>query len=338
MKKTRNVMITGGAGFIGSHLVKYLKEKHPDWNILVYDALTYAGDLKNLDNTGVPVVKGAIQDRKLVKRVLYDYTIDTIIHLAAESHVDNSLSNPLEFVETNVLGTVTLLQAANEWWNSEQFRGHREPLFYHVSTDEVYGQLHSITDPPFTEYNTYDPSSPYSASKAASDHFVRAYARSFGIPVLISHCSNNFGTHQFPEKLIPVVINKILNNEDIPVYGHGDNIRDWLWVKDHCSAIDFIIENGTIGESYNIGGNNEIRNLDLVIQICNICDELLHRTIGHSERLIRFVKDRPGHDYRYAINSSKLQALGWKPTKDFDNQLRETVQWYITKFFNENRN
>jgi dTDP-glucose 4,6-dehydratase len=324
----KTIVITGGAGFIGSHVIRLFVNQYPQYRIVNLDLLTYAGNLENLrdvENASNYVFEKAdINDPAQLAAVLEKHRPDGIIHLAAESHVDRSISNPVAFVETNVLGTVKLLNAAKNLWGPD-LEGKR---FYHVSTDEVYGSLGD--EGLFSESTAYDPRSPYSASKAASDHFVRAYYHTFHLPVVISNCSNNYGPYQFPEKLIPLMINNIRTNKPLPVYGDGQNVRDWLWVKDHALAIDRIFHQGRIGETYNIGGNNEWKNLDLVHQLCDIMDELLGRPAGTSRQLITFVKDRPGHDRRYAIDSSKLQQeLNWSPTVQFEEGFRETAQWYL---------
>jgi dTDP-glucose 4,6-dehydratase len=326
MKK--KILITGGAGFIGSHVVRQFVKNYPDYLIVNADKLTYAGNLENLTDIekkkNYRFEKTDIVDKQSVLKLFNQYSFDGIIHLAAESHVDRSITGPDEFVFTNIVGTVNLLNSAvASWKNSPD-----EKLFYHISTDEVYGSLGA--DGLFTEQTAYDPKSPYSASKASSDHMVRAYNHTFGIPVIISNCSNNYGPNQFPEKLIPLAINNIKNNKPIPVYGKGENIRDWLYVEDHASAIDLIYHNGKAGETYNIGGNNEWKNIDLIKLLCSIMDRKLHRPTGASESLITYVKDRPGHDLRYAIDSSKLQnELGWSPIPDFADGLEKTVDWYL---------
>jgi dTDP-glucose 4,6-dehydratase len=326
MKK--KILITGGAGFIGSHVVRQFVNNYPDYLIVNADKLTYAGNLENLTDIekkkNYRFEKTDIVDKQSVLKLFNLYSFDGIIHLAAESHVDRSITGPDEFVFTNIVGTVNLLNSAvASWKNSPD-----EKLFYHISTDEVYGSLGA--DGLFTEQTAYDPKSPYSASKASSDHMVRAYNHTFGIPVIISNCSNNYGPNQFPEKLIPLAINNIKNNKPIPVYGKGENIRDWLYVEDHASAIDLIYHNGKAGETYNIGGNNEWKNIDLIKLLCSIMDRKLHRPTGASESLITYVKDRPGHDLRYAIDSSKLQnELGWSPIPDFADGLEKTVDWYL---------
>ena len=325
----RTILITGGAGFIGSHVVRRFVTKYPEYLIVNADKLTYAGNLENLtdieNEKNYKFEKTDIIEKQSVLDLFKKYDFEGIIHLAAESHVDRSITSPDEFVFTNIVGTVNLLNAAlNKWKNS--FEGK---LFYHISTDEVYGSLGK--EGLFTEETAYDPKSPYSASKASSDHMVRAYNHTFGVPALISNCSNNFGPNQFPEKLIPLAINNIKNNKPIPVYGKGENVRDWLYVEDHVSAIDLIFHGGKVGETYNIGGNNEWKNLDLIVLLCRIMDKKLNRAKGTSEKLITYVKDRPGHDLRYAIDSSKLQKeLGWSPIPEFTDGLERTVEWYLT--------
>jgi dTDP-glucose 4,6-dehydratase len=322
------ILITGGAGFIGSHLVRLLVQRYPDYRIVNLDALTYAGNLENLrDVETAPnyvFEKGDILDPHFLQGLFEKYAFDGVIHLAAESHVDRSIANPLAFVETNVIGTVTLLNAARAAWNG-RMEGKR---FYHVSTDEVYGSLGETGF--FTESTPYDPRSPYAASKASSDHFARAYHHTFGLPVLVSNCSNNYGPCQFPEKLIPLMINNIREGKTLPVYGDGKYTRDWLWVKDHAEAIDVIYHRGRVGETYNIGGNNEWKNIDLVTQLCDIMDELLGNRPETSRKLITFVKDRPGHDRRYAIDAGKIkEELGWTPSVQFEDGFRETARWYL---------
>ena len=326
MKKS--ILITGGAGFIGSHVVRLFVNKYPEYQIINLDKLTYAGNLVNLtdieDKENYSFVKGDIVDAEFIGQLFEEHIIDGIIHLAAESHVDRSISNPIEFVMTNVVGTVNLLNAAKLQWkdNSEG------KLFYHVSTDEVYGSLGE--EGFFYENTNYDPHSPYSASKASSDHFVRAYHDTYKLPVVISNCSNNYGSFQFPEKLIPLAINNIKNNKPIPVYGKGENVRDWLWVEDHAKAIDTIFHSGKIGDTFNIGGFNEWKNIDLIKLLCNIMDNKLQREPGTSEKLISYVTDRAGHDLRYAIDASKLSNdLGWKPSLQFEEGLEKTVDWYL---------
>ncbi|MEI8031904.1 MAG: dTDP-glucose 4,6-dehydratase [Chlorobiaceae bacterium] len=323
-----HILVTGGAGFIGSHVVRHFLKAHPDCAITNLDALTYAGNLANLgdveENPRYRFVKGDITDAPFLMKLFEENSFDGVIHLAAESHVDRSISSPTEFVVTNVLGTVNLLNAARAAWKSG-FEGKR---FYHVSTDEVYGSLGK--EGLFTEETPYDPHSPYSASKASSDHFVRAYHDTFGLPVVISNCSNNYGSYQFPEKLIPLFINNIIEKRPLPVYGKGENIRDWLWVVDHAAAIDVIFHRGRTGQTYNIGGHNEWTNIDLIKLLCKIMDEKLGRRAGQSAELITYVTDRAGHDLRYAIDSSKLQRdLGWVPSISFEKGLELTVEWYL---------
>lgn len=324
----KTILITGGAGFIGSHVVRLFVNKYPNYKILNLDMLTYAGNMENLlDIENAPnysFVKGDICDFDFLKELFNQHTIDGVIHLAAESHVDRSITDPMAFVRTNVIGTCNLLNVAKEAWKNN-FEGKR---FYHISTDEVYGSLEH--EGFFVETTSYDPKSPYSASKASSDHFVRAYANTYKMPVVISNCSNNYGPNQFPEKLIPLSINNIKNNKAIPIYGKGENIRDWLYVIDHARAIDVIFHNGKNGETYNIGGNNEWTNIDLIRVLCKVMDQELGRENGSSEKLITFVKDRAGHDLRYAIDSSKLQKeLGWSPSLQFEEGIVKTVKWYL---------
>jgi len=324
----RNILVTGGAGFIGSHLVRLLLNKYPTYHIINMDVLTYAGNLENLKDIEVKenytFVKCDICDFKKVKQIFEDYKIDSVIHLAAESHVDRSIEDPFSFAQTNVMGTLSLLQAAKSYWN-ENFNNK---LFYHVSTDEVYGSLDE--EGFFTETTKYDPHSPYSASKASSDHFVRAFYDTYGMPVVISNCSNNYGSHQFPEKLIPLFINNIVNNKPLPVYGKGENVRDWLFVNDHAVAIDVILHKGKLGETYNIGGFNEWKNIDLIKVMIKIVDRMLGRKEGSSEKLITYVNDRAGHDLRYAIDSSKLKnELGWEPSLQFEEGIEKTIKWYL---------
>ena len=329
MKETNSILITGGAGFIGSHVVRHFLRTHENLHVVNLDKLTYAGNLENLRDVehfpNYNFEKGDIADAAFVQSLFEKYNFSGVIHLAAESHVDRSISNPMEFVQTNVVGTVTLLNAAVAHWKKD-FDGK---LFYHVSTDEVYGELHNPEDF-FTEQTPYDPRSPYSASKAASDHFVRAYGNTFGLPVVISNCSNNYGPNHFPEKLIPLIIHNIIHQKPLPVYGKGENVRDWLYVEDHARAIDEVFHKGKIGETYNIGGFNEWKNIDVVKLLCNILDRKLNRAEGESEKLIQFVTDRAGHDLRYAIDSTKIMnELGWKPSLQFEEGLEKTVDWYL---------
>lgn len=322
------MLITGGAGFIGSHVVRLFVTNYPDYRIINLDALTYAGNLENLrDIEKAPnyiFEKADILDTKALNRIFETHQPDGVIHLAAESHVDRSILSPLDFVYTNVIGTVNLLNTAREYWKND-FSGKR---FYHVSTDEVYGALGETGF--FTETTRYDPHSPYSASKAASDHFVRAYHDTYGLPVVLSNCSNNYGPNHFPEKLIPLFINNIITGKPLPVYGDGLYTRDWLYVKDHAAAIDTVFHNGKNGETYNIGGFNEWKNIDLVKLLCRLMDEKLQRPAGTSEKLITYVKDRPGHDRRYAIDASKInRELGWKPSVTFEEGLSLTIDWYM---------
>ena len=324
----KKIIITGGAGFIGSHVVRRMVTRYPDYQIINLDKLTYAGNLENLkDIEGLPnyrFVKGDIVDAAFIDELFRREKPDAVIHLAAESHVDRSISNPLEFVMTNVIGTVNLLNAAREQWKGA-YEKHR---FYHVSTDEVYGELGETGL--FTEETNYDPHSPYSASKASSDHFVRAYQDTYGMDTVISNCSNNYGSHHFPEKLIPLSINNIKHNRPIPIYGKGENVRDWLWVEDHARAIDLIFHEAKSGETYNIGGHNEWTNIDLIRLLCSIMDRKLGRQEGESAKLISYVTDRAGHDLRYAIDSSKLQRdLGWTPSITFEEGLEKTVDWFL---------
>jgi dTDP-glucose 4,6-dehydratase len=334
MRSFKKILVTGGAGFIGSHLVRYLLNKHSELEVVNLDALTYAGNLANLSDvesdssksSRYTFVNGNICDKKLVGNLFSSHDFDAVIHLAAESHVDRSIENPLTFLETNIIGTAVLLGAAEKVW-SKDFSGK---LFYHVSTDEVYGSLGATGL--FSESTSYDPRSPYSASKASSDHIVRAYHHTYGLPVVISNCSNNYGSHQYPEKLIPLMIGNIIEGKDLPVYGEGKNVRDWLFVEDHASAIDSILHRGALGETYNIGGLNEWRNIDLVHLLVKLVDAELGRKAGASESLITFVKDRAGHDLRYAIDASKLASeLDWTPGHTFEEGILKTVKWYLAK-------
>ncbi|KQS31406.1 dTDP-glucose 4,6-dehydratase [Dyadobacter sp. Leaf189] len=325
----KKILITGGAGFIGSHVVRRFVTSHPDYHIFNLDALTYAGNLENLrDVENAPnytFVKGDIVDAAFIEKLFTEHNFYGVVHLAAESHVDRSISDPMSFVMTNVVGTVNLLNSAKSAWK-EDLQNHR---FYHVSTDEVYGELH---DPGtfFLETTKYDPRSPYSASKASSDHFVRAYHNTYKLPVVISNCSNNYGPNHFPEKLIPLMIHNIIQKKPLPVYGKGENIRDWLFVEDHARAIDVIFHDGANGETYNIGGHNEWKNIDLVMLLCSIMDKKLGREEGETAQLITYVTDRAGHDLRYAIDATKLSnELGWKPSLQFAEGLEKTVDWYL---------
>ncbi|WP_257666965.1 dTDP-glucose 4,6-dehydratase [Parapedobacter tibetensis] len=325
----KKIIITGGAGFIGSHVVRRFVNIYPGYHIVNLDKLTYAGNLANLkdieDKPNYHFIKGDITDADFIDRLFATEQPDAIIHLAAESHVDRSISDPIEFVLTNVVGTVNLLNAARKYWDG----AYDQRRFYHVSTDEVYGALGESGM--FTEQTKYDPHSPYSASKASSDHFVRAYHDTYGLDVVISNCSNNYGSHHFPEKLIPLAINNIKNNKAVPVYGKGENVRDWLWVEDHARAIDVIFHEAAPGETYNIGGHNEWKNIDLIRLLCSIMDRKLGRADGESAKLITFVKDRAGHDLRYAIDATKLKRdLGWEPSLQFEEGLEKTVDWYLS--------
>ena len=324
----RNILVTGGAGFVGSHLVRLLLNKYPNYHIINMDVLTYAGNLENLKDIehkeNYSFVKCDICDFKKVKQVFVDHKIDSVIHLAAESHVDRSIEDPFSFAQTNVMGTLSLLQAAKSYWESN----FENKLFYHVSTDEVYGSLGKTGY--FTEKTSYDPHSPYSASKASSDHFVRAFSDTYGLPIVISNCSNNYGSFQFPEKLIPLFINNIVHNKPLPVYGKGENVRDWLFVNDHARAIDVIFHKGKLNETYNIGGFNEWKNIDLIKVIIKTVDRMLGRDEGTSDKLITYVTDRAGHDLRYAIDSTKLKnELGWEPSLQFEEGIEKTVKWYL---------
>lgn len=323
----KKILITGGAGFIGSHVIRLFVNKYPDYAIVNLDVLTYAGNLENLrDIENAPnysFVKGDITDEAFIDQLFADQSFDAVIHLAAESHVDRSILDPLSFVKTNVIGTAVLLNAAKKSWTEKVGK-----LFYHVSTDEVYGSLGETGF--FTEETSYDPRSPYSASKASSDHLVSAYYHTYGLPMVISNCSNNYGSHQFPEKLLPLMINNIVHSKPLPIYGKGENVRDWLWVNDHARAIDVIFHEGKLGETYNIGGFNEWKNIDIVHLLCSIMDKKLGRTEGESAKLMTYVKDRAGHDMRYAIDATKLnKELGWEPSLQFEEGLEKTIDWYL---------
>ena len=328
MATQKNLLITGAAGFIGSHVLRLFVNKYPDYTIINLDALTYAGNLgniKDIENSSNYIFeKGNIVDLELVRSLFAKYNFDAVIHLAAESHVDRSITDPLIFARVNVLGTGNLLQVAKESWKLN----FEDKLFFHVSTDEVYGSLGN--EGFFTETTAYDPRSPYSASKAASDHLVRAFHHTYGMPTVISNCSNNYGPNQFPEKLLPLFINNIIHNKPLPVYGSGENVRDWLYVIDHAKAIDEIFHRGVYGETYNIGGHNEWKNIDLIKELCTQMDKKLNRPSGNSEELITYVTDRAGHDHRYAIDASKIEKeLGWKPSLRFEEGLSKTIDWYL---------
>lgn len=327
MNFKKKMLITGGAGFIGSHVIRKMVKKHPDYLIVNLDKLTYAGNLNNLNDIesheNYKFENIDINNVKAIDSVFKRYLFDSVIHLAAESHVDRSISNPDEFIITNVLGTLNLLNACKDNWDN-----YDNNCFYHISTDEVYGSLGEKGF--FTESTSYDPRSPYSASKASSDHLVRAYGHTYSLPVKISNCSNNYGSHQFPEKLIPLIINNILNKKLLPIYGKGENVRDWLWVEDHANAIDLVFHKGKTGETYNIGGHNEWTNIDLVYLLCDIMDRKLSNNEGDSRKLITYVKDRAGHDFRYAIDATKIEKeLGFKPSVNFQVGLEKTVDWYL---------
>ena len=326
--KGKTILITGGAGFIGSHLVRFMVNQYPDIHFVNFDVLTYAGNtekLKDIENfSNYRFLKGDIADTKYLKKLFSDFQFDGVINLAAESHVDQSIKKPLDFAQTNVMGTLTLLEATRRAWEDN----YENKLFYHVSTDEVYGSLGEKGK--FLETTSYDPRSPYSASKASADHFVRAYFHTYGFPVVLSSCSNNYGPDQYPEKLIPLTIQNIVNENSVHVYGDGKNIRDWLYVKDHVEAIDLIFKKGKVGTTYNIGGNNEIRNIEIINRLIALVDSQLGRPEGYSKRLITYVTDRPGHDYRYSIDSTKIQKeLGWTPKTAFQKGLEKTVISYL---------
>ena len=325
---SKNILITGGAGFIGSHVLRRFLKNYPNYKIYNLDLLTYAGNLDNIEDISshknYTFINGDITDFKFLKSIFSRYDFSHVIHLAAESHVDRSISDPFSFAKTNVIGTLSLLQAANEHWKSD----YVDKLFYHVSTDEVYGTLNDKGY--FTEQTSYDPHSPYAASKASSDHFVRAFGDTYGLPIIISNCSNNYGPNQFPEKLIPLFISNIIDQKSLPVYGNGNNVRDWLYVEDHADAIDLVFHNSVLGSTYNIGGFNEWKNLDLIKLLISETDRLLDRSEGFSDHLISFVKDRAGHDFRYAIDATKIkEELGWEPAHKFEIGIVKTIKWYL---------
>jgi len=329
MNNKKNILITGGAGFIGSHVVRLFVNKYPDYHIVNLDLLTYAGNLENLKDVekapNYTFVKGDIGDEALVNELFSQYDITHVLHLAAESHVDRSIKDPLIFLKTNILGTANLLQTAKKHWADSM----KDKLFYHISTDEVYGAL-ALDDTMFTEDTPYDPRSPYSASKASSDHLVRAFYHTYHLPIVISNCSNNYGPNHFPEKLIPLILHNIIHKKPLPIYGKGENVRDWLYVEDHARAIDTILHQGSIGETYNIGGHNEWKNIDIVHFLCDLMDSQLNRQPGESRQLITYVTDRAGHDLRYAIDASKIEReLGWVPQETFETGITKTINWYL---------
>lgn len=332
---TKHILVTGGCGFIGSNFIRYVLEKYSAYKIINLDKVTYAGNLANLKGVdhlpNYQFIKGDIGDKELVERLFKEYKIDVVVHFAAESHVDRSILDPEAFIKTNILGTFNLLEMARKLW-LEGLTGNHSPLFLHISTDEVYGTL-GINDPPFTEEDPYAPNSPYAATKAASDYLVRAYHQTYGLPTIITNCSNNYGPYQFPEKLIPLVIYRAYKGKTIPIYGQGHNIRDWLYVKDHCHALDLVLHHGKSGENYNMGAKNEWRNIDIVYLICNLLDKKYPSKIHGIEsfkELITFVKDRPGHDFRYAMDATKIKTeLGWEPEYTFEKGIEETIDWYL---------
>lgn len=326
-----NILITGGAGFIGSHVVNFFVKNYPNYQIYNLDILSYAANLDNLtdleNKINYTFIKGDVCDAELLIEIFKKYKISRVIHLAAESHVDRSIDDPLKFARVNIIGTLNLLQVSKEYWKNN----YSNKLFYHISTDEVYGSLSN--DGYFLETSKYDPHSPYAASKASADHFVRAYKDTYSLPIIISNCSNNFGPNQFTEKLIPIVVKNIIHNKSIPVYGDGENIRDWIYIDDHVIAIDLLFHKGQIGDTYNIGGSNELKNIDLIHKLIQTTDSLLNRPKGTSKDLINYVSDRPGHDFRYAIDPSKIyNELGWKPSNNFSKNIKKTIAWYIKRY------
>jgi dTDP-glucose 4,6-dehydratase len=333
MENARKLLITGGCGFIGTNFVRHILQQYPHWQVVNLDKLTYAGNLKNLEGldgeSQYTFVKGDICDSALIEKIFFDHEIDTVVHFAAESHVDRSISGPADFIQTNIVGTFTLLESARKRWLSENWKGEKT-VFLHVSTDEVYGSLGETGY--FTETTPFDPRSPYSASKASSDHLVKAYFHTYGLPVLITNCSNNYGPYQFPEKLLPLVFHNSMNGKELPVYGDGKNVRDWLYVQDHCEAIATVLEKGKLGNCYNIGGNNEKQNLEVVTLVCDILDRKLGLPESGKPRrsLITFVKDRLGHDRRYAIDATRIrEQIGWKPKMTFEEGIEKTIDWYL---------